>query len=116
MSRLRQLEARRRRLLAQCERQRVDLAERVDELKDSPVGRVVGGVLSRRAGRGVSLVRPLAWTAALGGLLLLRRPRQLLMLLGLARTAVSFGSRAAVILRLLDQLRSRRSERQTAKT
>jgi hypothetical protein len=116
VSRLRQLEARRRRLLAQCERQRADLAARVEELKDSPVGRALGGVLSRTPGRGGALVRPLAWTAALAAVLLLRRPRQLLTLLELARLAIAFGSRAAVILRILDQLRSRRRERQTAKS
>jgi hypothetical protein len=115
MRRLRQLEARRGALLAQCERQRVDLAARVDAVKDSPVGRVVGGVLLRLPRRAGSLARPLAWTAALASLLLLRRPRQLLMLLEVARTALSFGSRAALILRILAQLRGRRSERQTAK-
>ncbi len=108
MSRLHELEARRHHLLAQCERQRADLAARVDELKDSPVARAVGGVLSGTPGRGVSLVRPLAWTAALAGVLLLRRPRQLLMLLELTRTAIAVGSRAAVVLRILDHLRGRR--------
>jgi hypothetical protein len=115
VSRLPDLEARRRRLLAQCERQRAELAARVDDFKTGPLGRAVGGVLLRTPGAGVSLVRPLAWVAALAGLLLLRRPRQLLMLLELARTAVSFGSRAAVLLKILDQLRSRRSARQSAK-
>jgi hypothetical protein len=113
VSRLTELEARRRRLLARCERQRVELAERVGELKDGPVARTLGGVL---AGRGVSLVRPLAWAAALAGVLVLRRPRQLLMLFELTRTAISFGSRAAVLLRVFEQLRSRRSARETAKS
>ena len=116
MSRLTELEARRRRLLARCERQRVELAERVEELKDGPVARALGGVLSGTAGRGVFLVRPLAWVAALAGVLLLRRPRQLLMLFELTRTALSFGSRAVVLLRLFEQLRSRRSARETAKS
>ncbi len=116
MSRLTELQARRRRLLARCERQRVELAERVGELKDGPVARTLGGVLSGTAGRGVSLVRPLAWAAALAGVLLLRRPRQLLMLFELTRTAISFGSRAALLLRVFEQLRSRRSARETAKS
>jgi hypothetical protein len=115
VSRLTELQARRRRLLARCERQRVELAERVEELKGGPVARALGGVLSG-TGRGTSLVRPLAWAAALAGVLLLRRPRQLLMLFELTRTAISFGSRAAVLLRVFDQLRSRRSARETAKS
>jgi len=115
VSRLQQLEARRHRLLGQCERQRTELAARVDQLQDSPVARALGGVLSGTAGRGVSLLRPLAWTAALAGVLLLRRPRQLLMLLELTRTAIAVGSRAAVVLRILDRLRGRRGERDSAK-
>jgi hypothetical protein len=111
VSRLHELEARRHRLLAQCERQRSDLAARVDELKDSPVARALGGVLSGTPGRGLSLMRPLAWTAALAGVLLLRRPRQLLMLIELTRTAIAVVSRAGVVLRILDQLRGRRGAR-----
>ncbi len=116
MSRLTQLEARRHRLLAQCERQRTDLAARVEELKEGPVARALGGVLSGAPGHGPSLVRPLAWAAALAGVLLLRRPRQLLMLVELTRTAIALGSRAAVVLRIVNQLRSRRSERHAAKS
>jgi hypothetical protein len=108
---------RRRRLLAQCERQRTELAARVEQLKEGSVVRAVGGLLARApGGAGASLVRPLAWAAALAGVLLLKRPRQLLMLVELTRTALAFGSRAAVLLRVLDQLRSRRSARQAAKS
>ena len=116
MSRLSELELRRRRLLAQCERERAQLAARVEELKEGSVVRAVSGLLARAPGGGGSLVRPLAWAAALAGVLLLKRPRQLLMLLELTRTAISFGSRAAVLLRVFDQLRSRRSARHAAKS
>jgi hypothetical protein len=116
VSRLSELEARRHRLLAQCDRQRTDLAARFEELKEGPVARALGGVLSRTPAGGGSLVRPLVWAAALAGVLLLRRPRQLLMLVELTRTAISFGSRAAVLLRIFDQLRSRRSARHAAKS
>jgi hypothetical protein len=114
--RLRELEARRRLLIARCELQRAELAERVGELKDSPLSRAATELLGRpRGAPAMLLVRPLTWAAALAGLLLLRRPRQVLTLLGWARVAVSFGSRAALILRVLDQLRSRSRERNTAK-
>lgn len=110
MSRLEELKARRHLLLRECEVQRNELSERIGELKASPLSRAAAELLSR-GGDGLPLLRPLTWAAALAGLLLLRRPRQVLMLLGWARTAVTFGSRAAMALRLIEQLRSRRRER-----
>jgi hypothetical protein len=112
VSRLEELKARRRRLLRECEVQRDELSERIGELKASPLSRAAGELLSR-GGEGLPLLKPLTWAAALAGLLLLRRPRQVLTLLGWARTAVSFGSRAAMALKLIDQLRARRRERGT---
>lgn len=106
MSRLTDLEMRRRLLVAECELERIELAARVGELKDSPLSRAAGELLAG-GGRGLPLVRPLTWAAALAGLLLLRRPRQVLTLLGWARTALSFGTRAAFVLKLIDQLRTR---------
>ena len=105
MSRIADLEARRRLLLAQCDLQRLEIAQRLGEFKDSPLTRVASEMFGR-GGRGLPLARPLTWAAALAGLLLLRRPRQVLSLLLWARSAATLGSRASVILRLLGQFRS----------
>ena len=110
MSRLEYLQARRQVLLRDCAAQRDELGERLGELQSSPLSRAAEGLLSR-GGEGLPLLKPLTWAAALAGLFLLRRPRQVLALLAMARTAVSFGSRAAMALRLIEQLRSRRRER-----
>lgn len=110
MSRLEELQARRRLLLRECEVQRGVLSERLGELRQSPLSRAASELLSR-GGEGLPLLKPLTWAAALAGLLLLRRPRQVLTLLAWARTAVTFGSRAAMALKLLDQLRTRGRER-----
>ncbi len=110
MSRLEELKARRRVLLRECEAQRMELGERIGELRASPLSRAATELLAG-GGDGLPLLKPLSWAAALAGLLLLRRPRQVLTLLGWARTVVSLGSRAAVALRLIDQLRARRRGR-----
>jgi hypothetical protein len=111
MSRLSELRARRRRLLARCEVQRAELSQRLGEFKDSPLTRVAGEMFGAGDGKGLPpLARPLTWAAALAGLLLLRRPRQVLTLLMWARSAASLGSRATLILRLLGQLRSARGD------
>jgi hypothetical protein len=111
------LQTRRALLIAQCELQRLELAERAGELQQSPLGRVAAEMLARSDGeRRFPLGRPLTWAAALAGLLLLRRPQQILTMLGWARTAVSFGSRAAVILRLLDGLRPRQRADENVKS
>ena len=115
MSRIGELEARRRRLLAKCELQRVELAERVDELKQTPLSRAASELLARPgSGRGLPLGKPVALAAALAGLLLLRRPAQVLTLLGWARSALMFGSRAAFVLRMVEQLRTRRGSGERA--
>jgi hypothetical protein len=113
VSRLQYLKARRRVLLRECEAQRSELSERIGELKASPLSRAAGELLSR-GGDGLPLLKPLTWAAALAGVLLLRRPRQVLTLLGWARTAVGLGSRAAMVLKVIDQLRARRRERGSA--
>jgi hypothetical protein len=111
MSRLSDLQARRRRLLARCELQRAELSERLGEFKDSPLTRVAGEMFGAGDGKGLPpLGRPLTWAAALAGLVLLRRPRQVLTLLMWARAAASLGSRATLILRLLGQLRGARGD------
>jgi hypothetical protein len=107
VSRMRTLEARRRLLIARCEGERLELAEHIVHLKHSPLGRAAGELFAApHDGAVAALARPLTWAAALAGLLLLRRPRQILTVLGWARTALAFGSRAALVLRLFEQLRS----------
>lgn len=116
MSRIRVLEARRLRLLARCDLERAQLAERIAEFKDSPLSLAAAELLSGSGeGRMLPLARPLLWAAALAGLFLLRRPRQVLTLLAWARTAVTLSARAGLILRLLGQLRSQRGARDPAK-
>lgn len=100
MSRLRQLEARRRALLERCDEQREELAERLAQLNP-------GTVLQ---GSGIGQLRhPLAWAGALAGMLLLRRTREVLTFILWARTAVGLASRVANLLRLLTQPRATRA-------
>lgn len=102
-----QLESRRRILIARCELQRAEMAVRVGELKNEPLARVLLGALGRARSRGnAPLKHPLTWVVAIAGVLLLRRPRQILTVLGLARSAVSIAAKAAVALRVFGQLRS----------
>lgn len=97
MSRLRQLEKRRRELLRQCDAQREELAGRLAQL--SP-----GTVLNNSA---LSHLRhPLAWGAALAGMLLLRRTREVLTFITWARMALMLAGRVASLLRLLTQPRA----------
>jgi len=97
MTRLRQLEKRRRELLRQCEAQREELAGRLAQLNPGTV--LQGSALSH-------LRHPLAWAAALVGVLLLRRTREVLTFITWARLAVTLAGRVASILRLLTQPRA----------
>jgi hypothetical protein len=107
VSRLRTLEARRRLLIERCEVERLELGERMEHLKRSPLSRAAGELFAApHDGATAALARPLTWALALAGVLLLRRPRQILTLLGWARTALAFGSRAVLALRLFEQLRA----------
>ena len=56
MSRMSDLRARRRRLLARCELQRADLAQRLGEFKDSPLTRVAGEMFGAEGGKGLPLL------------------------------------------------------------
>jgi hypothetical protein len=120
VSRLSELRARRRRLLSECERQRNELSARFSELQAGPLTRAASELFARGPDGQGTLLRPLTWAAALAGLLLLRRPRQVMTLLAWVRTAVSLASRASLALRLLGQLRSlgggRGGERVRART
>jgi len=104
-----QLEARRQALLARSEAQRVDLAERVAQLK-RPLGWLQAGVgaAAARAEAARPVHHPLVWIVAAVGLILLGRPRQVLALLAWTRSALSVLSRASQILNLIAALRRTR--------
>jgi hypothetical protein len=109
VTRLAELEARRRTLLARCEAQRAELAQRLMQLhhRSRPATLAAGGGDFgdlAQPGR-----HPLAWIAALGALMLLGRTREVLKLLVWARAALSVASRAAQVLRLIRDLRARRA-------
>ncbi|HEY2807266.1 MAG TPA: hypothetical protein VGI91_00600 [Steroidobacteraceae bacterium] len=107
MSRMAELESRRRVLLERCELQRAEIAQRVGALRQEPLVRLVAGALGRpgSSSGAAPLRHPLTWVVAIIGLLLLRRPRQILAVLGLARSAVALAGKASVALRLVSQLR-----------
>jgi hypothetical protein len=107
MTRMRELEARRKMLLARCEAQRAELAQRMAQLhrQSRPAtlaAGAAGGSLTSPARH------PLAWIGALGALMLLGRTREVLKLLIWARTALTVASRTAQMLRLVRELRRRR--------
>jgi hypothetical protein len=109
VSRLAELEQRRRALLARCEAQRIELGCRVEQVRQFPRqwlrARTAGaaGAATLGAGR-----HPLAWITAVGGLMLLGRTRQVLTLLVWARSALTLVSRATQVLTLLGALRKTR--------
>jgi hypothetical protein len=105
MRRLKQLEARRHALLKRSDEQRDDLAARLAQL--NPVS-----VLRGSAGGpdGQRLRHPLAWAAALAGMLLLGRTREVLTFILWIRSALALAGRAAHLLRLLTQLRAPRAD------
>lgn len=102
MTRMADLQARRRTLLARSAQQRVELAQRLAVLR--PHQTRAAGAVGQYAGR-----HPLAWIALLAGLMLTRRTRQVLSLLVFARSAVALVTRAALLLRLIGQARAPRS-------
>jgi hypothetical protein len=111
MSRLKQLEARRRVLIARCEAQRAQLGARLAAL--DPLALLRGTGAAPGAAR---LRHPLAWAAALAALLLLGRTRELLTLVLWVRSALSLAGRAAHLVRLITQLRASRAARAAAGT
>jgi hypothetical protein len=105
MSRIRQLQARRRVLLERCDEQREELAVRLKELDPTTVLRGAGGLGGAIAG----LRHPLAWAVALAGLLFLGRTREVLTFVLWVRSALSLAGRAAHLVRALLQLRTSRA-------
>jgi hypothetical protein len=107
MSRLKQLQARRRVLLERCDEQREELAVQLRELEPASLLRGAGGVGGALAGLG--LRHPLAWAVALGGLLFLGRTREVLTFVLWVRSALSLAARAAQLVRAVMQLRAPRA-------
>jgi hypothetical protein len=99
VNRMTELYVRRRVLIERCQVQRAELADRVAELNGGPLRWALGGVAAR-GGR-----HPLAWIAALAGLVLLRRPRQALELLAWTRTALTVLSRLSQVMGVVAALR-----------
>jgi len=106
VTRMAELEARRRMLLARCEAQRAELAQRMAQLhqQSRPATLAAGG------GAGLPARHPFAWIALLGALMLLGRTREVLKLLVWARAALTIAARAAQLLRLIRDLRLRRAD------
>ena len=102
---MQQLEARRRTLLRRCEEQRAELAARLAQL--SPASLLRPSADGSPAGK---LHHPLAWAAALAGLLFLGRTREVLTFVLWIRSALALAGRAAHLVRLLTQLRASRAE------
>jgi MYXO-CTERM domain-containing protein len=99
-SRIDALEARRRILLHKCEEQRLELAYRVAQIK--PGAQLTAWT---RSGKGAG--SPLAWIAALAGLLLvLGRRRRVLSGVGWVAGLLALATRATTVLRVIAQLRA----------
>lgn len=101
MRRLHELEARRRSLIARCEQQRLEIAYRVAQL--SP-----GALLSQWTRRAPTSAasHPFAWLVSLGTLVLMLRERRAFSWMERLTRGMSLVSRAAVVVRLLRQIRS----------
>ena len=113
MSRMDELKSRRRALLARCELQRAEMAVRVGDFKSDPLRRMLAGLLGGTGeSRGAAALKhPLTWVVGIAALVFLRRPRQMLAMLGWARSALSMASKASVAMRLFAQFRGAFSRR-----
>jgi hypothetical protein len=105
MNRRQELEARRRTLLARIDEQRAELAYRLEQIR--PAKQVASW--AGRGGTGLAANHPLAWLAALAGLVVMLRPRKLLSWITFATGMLSLLARAGTLLRLLATLRALRS-------
>ncbi|MDE2262882.1 MAG: hypothetical protein KGL45_10190 [Gammaproteobacteria bacterium] len=101
MRRLQDLEARRRNLIARCERQRLEIAYRIAEL--SPAAQL--SQLTRRAPTSAAS-HPFAWLVSLATLLVMMRERRLVGWIGKVSAGMALLSRATAVVRLLRQIRS----------
>ena len=101
MRRLHELEARRLRLIARCDQQRLEIAYRISEL--SPAAQLAN--FSRRAPTSAAS-HPLKWLVSLATLLVMMRERRVVGWIGKVSAGVALLSRATAIVRLLRQIRS----------
>jgi hypothetical protein len=101
------LQMRREVLLERCAQQRVELAQRLHQVRAGvplwPRLGVAGGLAARAARH------PLAWAALLGAAVFAGRTRRLLSLVLFARSALSMATRGATLLRVLSEWRARSS-------
>jgi hypothetical protein len=100
---MQELEERRRGLLLKCEEQRAELAYRLEQLR--PAAQIAN--FTQRA-PSMAMNHPLAWVAALAGVVTLLRPKRLLSWLTVATGVVSIMSRATQLLKVFVALRSLR--------
>jgi hypothetical protein len=105
-----ELEMRRQALLMRCEAQRAELSWRLAQI----VPPSLRGA-ARALGSGERRARhPLAWLAALAGLLVFGRAREVLTFLVWTRSALNLVSRATQVVSLVGALRRHRKGRTTA--
>jgi hypothetical protein len=107
MTRMQELEARRVALLQRCAEQRVELGARIAFLREAPLRWLRGTGGAGEAGFAPSR-HPLGWIAALGGLLLFGRTRQVLTGMVWARSALGLVSKIAQVATLFAALRRTR--------
>ncbi len=100
---MKDLEERRRMLLARCDAQRAEVAYRLEQMR--PRAQLAN--LSHRAPE-MAMNHPLAWVAALAGIITLLKPKRLLSWLTFATGAVSILSRATQLLKVFAAIRSLR--------
>ncbi len=100
---MKDLEERRRALLARCEAQRAEVAYRLEQLRP----RAQLASFSEKAPQ-MAMNHPLAWLVAAAGIVTLLRPKKLLSWLTFATGAVSILSRATQLLKVFVALRSLR--------
>jgi len=103
VSRMKDLEARRRALLARCEAQRAEVTYRLEQMR--PRAQLAN--FSQRAPE-MAMNHPLAWVAAAAGIITLLRPKRLLSWLTFATGLVSIAARATQLLKVFVALRSLR--------
>ncbi|MGH8169886.1 MAG: hypothetical protein ACRET5_15135 [Steroidobacteraceae bacterium] len=101
MRRMRDLEARRRSLIARCEQQRLEIAYRIAQL--SPAAQLAQW--TRRAPTSAA-THPFKWLVSLATLLLMMRERRMVGWIGKVSAGVALLSRATSVVRLLRQIRS----------
>jgi len=106
VNRMAELYVRRRVLIERCEAQRAEIAGRISGLNGGPLRWALSGLAEAAGGRAGR--HPLAWIAALAGLVLLRRPRQALAVLAWTRTALAVLSRVTQVMGVVAALRRAR--------